>query len=461
MFSKISIDGWRQFRHIDINFHPRLTVLTGANGAGKTTILSLISRHLGWGVQYIGTPGRRRAGSSSLEYSADLWDFDSLQASNDENQSSGVTEASDGAHRQELSSADIETLTRILEERRQRGAAAIARRNSGPMTVIGSITYSTGQVTPLAIQTSGTQHVYDVQIQAQQHVEGVHIPSHRSVSVYQQVQNIPTVPRRRGDVFNQYVQLVRTRFQGQHTQWSPLYYMKETLIALATFGYGNSAVEADAESAKVFEEFQAILGRMLPPSLGFRRLVVKIPEVVLETDTGDFAIDALSGGASAVLELAWQIFMFQPTGDKFVVTLDEPENHLHPALQRRVLSDLLAAFPNVQFIVATHSPFIVGSVPDSAVYALAYDKSSSVVSHLLDTANKAGSANDILRQVLGVDITIPIWAEEKIRQLVHKYSERDFSRELVAELRIEMRSLGLDVHTPQAIAQLAEKKDQE
>jgi predicted ATP-binding protein involved in virulence len=121
MFSKISIDGWRQFRHIDINFHP--------NGAGKTTILSLISRHLGWGVQYIGTPGRRRAGSSSLEYSADLWDFDSLQASNDENQSSGVTEASDGAHRQELSSADIETLTRILEERRQRGAAAIARRN--------------------------------------------------------------------------------------------------------------------------------------------------------------------------------------------------------------------------------------------------------------------------------------------------------------------------------------------
>lgn len=117
--------------------------------------------------------------------------------------------------------------------------------------------------------------------------------------------------------------------------------MKETLISLATFGYGNSAVEADPESAQIFEEFQEVLKKMLPANLGFKRLTVRIPEVILETDTGHFSIDALSGGAAAVIDLAWQVFMYQPSGSEFVVTLDEPENHLHPELQQRVLADLV------------------------------------------------------------------------------------------------------------------------
>lgn len=35
MFKRIKLSGWRQFSDIDIVFHDHLTVLTGANGAGK------------------------------------------------------------------------------------------------------------------------------------------------------------------------------------------------------------------------------------------------------------------------------------------------------------------------------------------------------------------------------------------------------------------------------------------
>lgn len=42
MFKRLKISDWRQFSNVDISFHPHLTVLTGANGAGKTTILTLI-----------------------------------------------------------------------------------------------------------------------------------------------------------------------------------------------------------------------------------------------------------------------------------------------------------------------------------------------------------------------------------------------------------------------------------
>lgn len=452
MFKNIKIEGWRQFRNVNIDFHPRLTVLTGANGAGKTTLLTLISRHLGWSGNFIGTP-QRRNGIGQIQYSADTWSLDDIFNSDFLNDPS---ESADG--KADPNSNDEElvlTAAKVIEAKR---AAQLVSRFEGQMTTMGSIAYESGIIAKLQIPSEVGQQ-YDVSINGQQPVEGVHIPSHRTVFSYQQIQNIPTVPRRRNDVFHQYVNILRQRFAGGHTQWSPQYYMKETLIALAMFGYGNQAVVADPDSRKLFEDFQEVLRKMLPPTLGFEALLIQSPEVMLQTKTGTFSIDSLSGGASAVVDLAWQIFMFQPSQSRFVVTLDEPENHLHPALQRRVLGDLISAFPDVQFVVATHSPFIVGSVPDSSVYVLAYDEESSVSSSLLTRANKAGSANDILRDVLGVDITIPIWAETQIQDIIRKYSEKDFDKAALAELKNDLSFMGMSAQIPDAIASVVAAKD--
>lgn len=460
MFANIKIEGWRQFRTVDIDFHPRLTVLTGANGAGKTTLLSLISRHLGWGGNFIGTP-RSRAGSNSLEYSSDTWAPEAIFGFDPSIRNEGIREkllnVSNEGFKETSGETNFQTAVKILQIER---ASKLAQRFEGPLTIIGSITYESGVTAKLKIPSAVGQQ-YDVHIAGQQPVEGVHIPSHRTVYSYQQIQNIPTVPRRRNEVFNQYVSILRQRFAGGSTQWSPQYYMKETLIALAMFGYGNAAVLPDCESIKIFEDFQEVLKKMLPINIGFEKILIQSPEVMLQTKTGVFSIDSLSGGVSAVVDLAWQIFMFQPLGSRFVVTLDEPENHLHPALQRRVLSDLMAAFPNVQFVVATHSPFIVGSVPDSNVYVLAYDDNSSVSSSKLTTANKAGSANDILRDVLGVDITIPIWAEEQIQNLIKKYSDRNFDKTALAELKNDLTTIGMGGQIPETVASVVAAKDRQ
>ena len=44
-FDELVIDDWKQFKKISIKFHPRLTILTGANGAGKTTISSRLENN--------------------------------------------------------------------------------------------------------------------------------------------------------------------------------------------------------------------------------------------------------------------------------------------------------------------------------------------------------------------------------------------------------------------------------
>jgi len=51
-FLRLQVHDWRQFGSVDLQFHPRLTVLTGANASGKTTLLNLLARHFQWVTQY-------------------------------------------------------------------------------------------------------------------------------------------------------------------------------------------------------------------------------------------------------------------------------------------------------------------------------------------------------------------------------------------------------------------------
>ena len=53
-----------------------------------------------------------------------------------------------------------------------------------------------------------------------------------------------------------------------------------------------------------------------------------------------------------------------------VVLIDEVDAHLHLELQKRILPFLTKMFPGLQFIVTTHSPFVVNSLEDAVIYDL-------------------------------------------------------------------------------------------
>lgn len=54
----------------------------------------------------------------------------------------------------------------------------------------------------------------------------------------------------------------------------------------------------------------------------------------------------------------------------FIVLMDEPECHLHPAWQRQIIPMAQELFPCAQFIVATHSPFVVMSLNAGKIHKL-------------------------------------------------------------------------------------------
>jgi predicted ATP-binding protein involved in virulence len=126
-------------------------------------------------------------------------------------------------------------------------------------------------------------------------------------------------------------------------------------------------------------------------------------------------------------------------------------------MQRAILPDLISAFPNIQFIVTTHSPLIIGSVKNSNVYALRYNDNNQIVSELLDLENKAKNATEILNEVLGVSFTMPIWVENYLNEIVAQYSKKEMNENVFDEMRAELATLGLEELMPLAIKNVLKK----
>lgn len=426
-FRTLRIEGWRQFGRVDIALHPRLTVLTGANGAGKSSLLRLFQRHFGIDQPFLATPMRQSGGGYSY-------------------------------------------LTGLFTDTIAKAWRRFWTKRSD-MSNVGAITYSNGVESELQIPTQSAVQ-YHVAIPQQQPVSGIHIDSHAPIAHFQQVGQIPTTIVTPETAYNTYNNEVLQKYQGGHTGYSPTYRMKESIIAMAMFGEGNKHVEGNEEVLNAYLGFVQALRSMLPESLGFRDIAVRPPEVVLITTSGEFIIDAASGGVMTIIDLTWRLYMFSRTHHEFVVTIDEPENHLHPTMQRALLRRLVTTFPNAQFIIATHSPFMVSSVKDSNVYVLRYtttekeeigdgesivaSESSRVVSQELDTVNRAGDASEILRDVLGVRTTVPEWAEEELATIVAQYRGREINRATLSALKNDLSVLGYDVLYPDALAALTE-----
>jgi len=89
-----------------------------------------------------------------------------------------------------------------------------------------------------------------------------------------------------------------------------------------------------------------------------------------------FGLNELADGYSSLLYIVTQLMMKMENKASMtydlpgIVFIDEIEAHLHVELQKRVLPFLIGMFPRIQFIVTTHSPFVINSIENAVVYDL-------------------------------------------------------------------------------------------
>lgn len=128
----------------------------------------------------------------------------------------------------------------------------------------------------------------------------------------------------------------------------------------------------DIEQAEL-KAIRHSIKRMLPEFSNPR--TVKPAGLMFDWQQGDIVkqlkIEQLSDGYRTTLAMVMDIAarmaeanpkMEDPLDTSGVVLIDEVDLHLHPEWQRDFLPKLVDAFPNIQFVVTTHSPFIIQSL---------------------------------------------------------------------------------------------------
>ena len=185
-----------------------------------------------------------------------------------------------------------------------------------------------------------------------------------------------------------------------------------------------------------FDRFESALQTLLDDNsihleYDFRKYNFKIRQNGREP----FSFNELSDGYSSVLYIVSDLILRMDKnwlmGDEIskydcqgIVLIDELETHLHIELQKKILPFLTEFFPNLQFIVTTHSPYILNSISN----AKAYDLEKHIE---LDNLS-AFSSDDLAEGYFDADAY-----SDELKEQLKRYEELCFKQSINEEERAE------------------------
>ena len=175
------------------------------------------------------------------------------------------------------------------------------------------------------------------------------------------------------------------------------------------------------------------------------------------SDGRKFDFKQLSDGYSSIIDIISEILMrMENKSQKIydlqgIVLIDEIETHLHIDLQKKILPFLTSFFPKIQFIVTTHSPFVLSSISNAVIFDLetkqrVEDLSGYSVEGIVESYFDSDQYSEEIKAELAeyeqlihkTDLTL----EEKERRLDLKmYFKNNIAKTLSPELSLRIKEL--------------------
>ena len=141
----------------------------------------------------------------------------------------------------------------------------------------------------------------------------------------------------------------------------------------------NEKLEKDANQIREwFVNFEKLLGEIFQDKDLQLHFNYKDYSFKILTKEKEFKFTELSDGFAAVLDIVVDLILKMQHKNQLtrayecegIVLVDEIETHLHLELQKVIMPLLTEIFPNIQFIVTTHSPFVLSSLSNAVAFDL-------------------------------------------------------------------------------------------
>lgn len=424
--SRLQLHDFRCFEMIDIDFHPRLTVLVAANGVGKTSILDAIAVAFG---PYVGAFDE--AVGKHLEPS-DIRQFRARRTHTNE-----MEHAPQGARIEAtgiIPGRSPDQLAHdVLPSVWHRHLSSTTKTKTSVKDAKVLVSY--GKRMQEAARTQGADTVLPL------------IAYYGTGRLWQQkkltdAKRIQRTSRTVGytdclDPASSYKSFV---------QWFRYWSLNAKEAQLKALEAGVNAIETE------FHGYLHSLSRAVDTCIqpagwsGIQYSFTRDALVARHEQLGELPVEWLSDGIRNMIGMVADI-AFRATKlnghlgaqaaqkTPGVVLIDEVDMHLHPEWQQVVLLNLAEAFPAMQFIVTTHSPQVLSTVASDNVRILRTELDPTTSSRLTTVTTpqwqtRGVASSDLMARIMGVDpvpqVPEAMWVSDYqalIQQNLHEQPE--------------------------------------
>jgi len=365
----LRLQNFRKYADSTFCFHPRFSVMIGDNGSGKTTILEALSVMLGT-YHLRSKIGSSRSGIRKEEVRVAIHDkFDQVSI---EEQIPSLLSAKGSLHGKPINwMRTFGDRGKDAREMISSGAEDIASARNGK------------DITLPVFQYYGTGRLWD---------------SHRKTNIGKP----------------------DSRLAGYRNCFDP---KSDHTLFKKWFKQLELAAIQKQKRIGALEAVRGAVKQCIPGAENFYYDISHDALMIVLEKEGYFLFDNLSDGyrnmVAMVADIAHRAARLNPhlesraaLESQGVVLIDEIDLHLHPKWQRHIVEDLKKAFPNIQFIVTTHSPFIVQSMQPGEVIDLNSIKSLEGAELIEDEIAWPGPGNvyadrsieDIVEGIMGIKL---------------------------------------------------------
>jgi len=180
---------------------------------------------------------------------------------------------------------------------------------------------------------------------------------------------------------------------------------------------------------------------------------------IIEKDKEPYGFNTLSDGYSAILTIVTELLLRMEAHKaknydmEGLVLIDEIETHLHVELQKKILPFLTDFFPKTQFIVTTHSPFVLSSISNAVICdlekkSITSDFSGYSYDAIIETFFNSDKYSDLVKEKiseyeeLSLKNTLDPEQKFKLKQLKKYFTS--IPKHLTDELQIKLNEIELN-----------------
>lgn len=390
---EIHLENFKCFEKATVNFNKELSVIIGVNGSGKTSILDSIA--IAVSTIFAQMNGPKALGINKTQAHLKSYSIGSINDVQPQYpvsiSATAVIDGTEVAWKRSLNTAKGQTTVKDSKDVISIFSDYQKRMQNGDTKLLLPI-----------LAYYGTGRLWDYHREKQTDVFETSTRTNGYIDSVDGTANIKLM-------MNWFLKMTIQKYQNQENNLGPIPELEAVYSAMEQCynritGLETSKIQYNINTKELDVSYEDNFGRYM-----------RIPINQLS--------DGYKSTISLVADIAYRMAVLNPqclgsvcSETNGIVLIDEVDLHLHPAWQQRILGDLTAIFPKVQFIVTTHAPEVINSVPKENVIVIKNNQATSAPN---ETYGK--DANSILRSIMNVDERPP----KVMREIKEFYKSMD------------------------------------